>query len=145
MKNIAGNFVNVSNIENKITAGNGGNTFQSSNSYSNTTITAGIGEDTYYLNEGRTKITDKGGNNNAIYGGEGNDIYSIYLTVTLNLFYCHPELVSGSYKFQFLFLIGQMLKLVQHDCTIISFQPDYLIKYNPSNSKKSSCYTLYTK
>ncbi|MBQ9245020.1 hypothetical protein IJ182_01990 [bacterium] len=90
--NTSGNSINISNIgKNKITSGDNGNTFQTSNPYSNNTITAGTGVDTYYLKEGNTKITDKGGvNYYSIDGGlnniveKGNDgsKFNIYYTAS---------------------------------------------------------------
>ena len=69
------NTVNISNIgKNKITAGDNGNDFTTSNPYSNNTITAGTGKDNYTLKSGITKITDKGGKNEYTITGGFNTI-----------------------------------------------------------------------
>lgn len=87
--NTSGNSVTISNIgKNKITAGDGGNTFQTSNAYSNNTITAGKGSDTYTLKAGITKITDKDGNNTySISGGLNNITDKSSVGSTFNIYH----------------------------------------------------------
>jgi len=69
------NTVSIRNVgKNKITAGNGKNTFITYSAYANSSITAGTEKDTYWLHEGKTQITDKGGADQYTISGGMNTI-----------------------------------------------------------------------
>ncbi len=69
------NTVTTRNIgKNTITAGNGKNTFITRSVYADSTITAGTEKDTYWLHEGKTQITDKGGDDKYTISGGMNTI-----------------------------------------------------------------------
>ena len=121
----------LNNGKNKVTAGDGGNSFSFQNINAQNTVIAGKGDDSYIIQKGTNKITDKGGDNtfnisseysnNTIISGTGKDTYTIGShgvnnitdeggdnTFTVSGVHCYGKFVTGSGEDKFDITVSSM-------------------------------------